>query len=162
MLSSERAVRPLYPKAPPQASSAFRSVRCENIPNIAPHIAAYIRRMGMVCLRFTFGASTLTWTRSSIQRRSSTNKVCIKLLTPWRSKAWRNLEQIFLRRSDQFRRQRASWALFALSLVTSEGPLQTSSNAVRQVREQYSVWTLVQTEVLEGKPESIDNRGRPS
>ena len=50
------------PKALPQASSAFRSIRCENIPNIAPHIAAYIRRMGIVCLRFTFGASTLTWT----------------------------------------------------------------------------------------------------
>jgi hypothetical protein len=39
--------RNVDPKALPQASSAFRSVRCENIPNIAPHIAAYIRRMGI-------------------------------------------------------------------------------------------------------------------
>ena len=53
--------RNVDPKALPQASSAFRSVRCENIPNIAPHIAAYISRMGMVYLRFAFGASTRMW-----------------------------------------------------------------------------------------------------
>jgi hypothetical protein len=42
--------RNVDPMALPQASSAFRSVVCENIPNIAPHIAANIR-MGIVCLR---------------------------------------------------------------------------------------------------------------
>jgi len=41
--------RNVDPKALPQASSAFRSVVCEDIPNIAPHIAANIK-IGTVCI----------------------------------------------------------------------------------------------------------------
>jgi hypothetical protein len=40
-----RLTRYVDPKVLPQASSAFH---CENIPSIAPHIAAYIRKIGMV------------------------------------------------------------------------------------------------------------------
>jgi hypothetical protein len=64
--------RNVDPKALPQASSAFRSVVCENIPNIAPHIAANIR-MGMVCLRLHSEHQLARGLRRSIQNRSSTN-----------------------------------------------------------------------------------------
>jgi hypothetical protein len=64
--------RNVDPKALPQASSAFRSVVCENIPNIAPHIAANIR-MGMVCLKLHSEHQLSRGVRSSIQNRSSTN-----------------------------------------------------------------------------------------
>ena len=70
--------RNVDPKALPQASSAFRSVVCENIPNIAPHIAANIR-MGMVCLRFTLGHQLSRELRSSVQNRSSTNLSLYKI-----------------------------------------------------------------------------------
>jgi hypothetical protein len=66
--------RNVDPKALPQASSAFRSVRCENIANIAPHIAAYIRRMGMVYLSDLHSEHQLSGgLRSSIRNGSSTN-----------------------------------------------------------------------------------------
>jgi hypothetical protein len=55
-VATRLSTRSVDPKALPQASSAFRSDGCENIPNIAPQIAAYIR-MGMV--QTIFGASTL-------------------------------------------------------------------------------------------------------
>src|ERR1700730_16235245 len=61
--------RNVGPKAPPQASSAFRSIVCENIPNIAPHIAANIR-MG---LRLHSEHQLSRGLRSSVQNRSSTN-----------------------------------------------------------------------------------------
>src|SRR3984893_1275131 len=64
--------RNVGPKALPQASSAFRSIVCENIPNIAPHIAANIR-MGMVCLRLHSEHQLSRGLRSSVQNRSSTN-----------------------------------------------------------------------------------------
>jgi hypothetical protein len=64
--------RNVDPMALPQASSAFRSVVCENIPNIAPHIAANIR-MGMVCLRLHSEHQLSRGLRSSVQNRSSTN-----------------------------------------------------------------------------------------
>jgi hypothetical protein len=64
--------RNVDPKALPQASSAFRSVVCENIPNIAPHIAANIR-MGMVCLRLHSEHQLARGLSRSIQNRSSTN-----------------------------------------------------------------------------------------
>jgi hypothetical protein len=64
--------RNVDPKALPQASSAFRSVVCENIPNIAPHIAANIR-IGMVYLRLHSDHQLSRGLRSSIQNRSSTN-----------------------------------------------------------------------------------------
>jgi hypothetical protein len=82
----------LPPMAGVRASSAFRPVVCENIPNIAPHIAANIR-MGMVCLRLhsehQLSRGLLSrGLRSSIQNRSSTNISLYKIAhcNPLRSK----------------------------------------------------------------------------
>jgi hypothetical protein len=77
----------LPPMAGVRASSAFRSVVCENIPNIAPHIAANIM-MGMVCLRLHSEHQLSRGLRSSIQNRSSTNIILYKIAhcNPLRSK----------------------------------------------------------------------------
>ena len=59
--------RNVDPKALPQASSAFRSVVCENIPNIAPHIAF----LATVPYPFFSGLRRIEWVIFGLKTRET-------------------------------------------------------------------------------------------